>query len=161
MVPRQRWHHPCVNNAAIDCWRSTANKGTTHRKGWNVDRMIAEFPASEWKGRTSAVKKSMTLITWNKSWSAAGTELASKQLINAVIDQRLKRLLLVIRSQGGHIEHRLRWFRRSMNVLTHSLMISTDNVVGSEAILSHQLRKPLFKFDFILLRVLLCFLVAK
>jgi len=32
-------------------------------KSWNVDRMIAEFPARQWKRRTFAVKKSMTLIT--------------------------------------------------------------------------------------------------
>jgi len=32
-------------------------------KGWNIDRMIAEFSAREWKRRTSTVKKSMTLIT--------------------------------------------------------------------------------------------------
>ena len=47
-----------------------------------------------------------------------------------------------------------------MNDVTDSLMISTDNVVGSDAILSHQLRQPLFKFGFILLCVLFCFFVA-
>jgi len=35
-----------------------------------------------------------------------------------------------------------------MNVLTDSLMIFTDNVIGSDAILSHPLW--LFKFGFIL-----------
>jgi len=48
-----------------------------------------------------------------------------------------------------------------MNVLTDSLMIFTDNVVGSDAILSHPLRQPLKKFGFTLLRVLFCFFVAK
>jgi len=47
-----------------------------------------------------------------------------------------------------------------MNVLTDSLMIFTDNVVGSDDILSHPLWQPLFKFGFILLRVLFCFFVA-
>jgi len=42
-----------------------------------------------------------------------------------------------------------------------SIMIFTDNIVGSDAILSHPLRQPLFKFDFVLLRVLFCFFVAK
>jgi len=115
-------------------------------KGWNVSRMIAEFPARQWKhctlfdlvskidstgscfsgapshrsqlrigwrkrfrlhwvdkhghqtrltwtpwtiqsrapfGSSSVytVKKSMMLITWNKSWSAAGTQLARKWLM--------------------------------------------------------------------------------
>jgi len=40
-------------------------------------------------------------------------------------------------------------------------MISTDNVVGSDAILSHPLWQPLFKFAFILLHVLFCFFVGK
>ena len=48
-----------------------------------------------------------------------------------------------------------------MNVLTDSLVIFTDNVVGSDAILSHQLRQPLFKFCCILLLVLFCFFVVK
>jgi len=37
-----------------------------------------------------------------------------QELINAAIDQWSKRLLLVIRSQDEHIEHRLHWFRRSV-----------------------------------------------
>jgi len=37
-----------------------------------------------------------------------------------------------------------------MNVLTDSLMIFTDNVVGCDAIMSHPLRKPLFTFGCIL-----------
>jgi len=46
--------------------------------------------------------------------------------------------------------------------LTDSLMIFTDNVIVSDAILSRPLWQPLFKFDFILLHVLLfCFFVVK
>jgi len=48
-----------------------------------------------------------------------------------------------------------------MNILTDSLMIFTDNVIGADAILSHQLRQPSFKFGFILLHVLFCFFVSK
>jgi len=37
-----------------------------------------------------------------------------------------------------------------MNVLTDSLMLFTGNVVGSDAIMSHPRRKPLFTLDLIL-----------
>jgi len=49
--------------------------------GWNVDRMTAEFPVRQWKRRTFTVKRSMTLITRNRSWSAAGTQLAGNWLM--------------------------------------------------------------------------------
>jgi len=40
-------------------------------------------------------------------------------------------------------------------------MIFADSGVGSDAILSHPLRQPLFKFDFILLCVLFCVFIGK
>jgi len=88
-------------------------------------------------------------------------ETISQELINAATDQSSKRLLLVIRLQDGHIEHRLHWFQRSMNVLTDSLMIFTDNVVGSDAILSHPLRQPLKKVWFYFIACIILFLCCQ
>jgi len=87
-----------------------------------------------------------------------GVDTISQELINVATDQWSKRLLLVIRLQGGHIEHRLHWFRHSLNVLTDSLMIFTDNVVGSD---SNPLQQPLSKYSLILLRVLFSLLSSK
>jgi len=58
-------------------------KAVRIKKGWNVDWMIVEFPARVWKQRTSIVKKSMALITWNVLISCWDT--ISQELINAAI----------------------------------------------------------------------------
>jgi len=128
------------------------------RVGMSIEWLRNFLPAS---GNDARLPSKINDADHLKQVSISCWDTISQELINAVIDQWSKRLLLVIHSQDGHIEHRLHWFRHSMNVLTDSLMIFTDDVVGTDAILSHQLRQPLFKFGFYLLRVLFCFFVGK
>jgi len=67
--------------------------------------MTVEFPARV--EMTNVYSHKLNDVDHLKQVLISHWDTISQELINAATDQWSKRLLLVIRSQSGHIEHRL------------------------------------------------------
>ena len=68
--------------------------------GWNVDRMIAEFPVPD---SENVARSKISDVDHLKQVLISCWDTISQELINSATDQWSKRLLLVTRSQDGHI----------------------------------------------------------
>jgi len=78
------------------------------KKCWNVDKMILEFPNKQWKRQILCylVRKVVQTGSAARLSGSGWPCMISQDLIDGAINQWSKRLMMVIQTQGGHMEHR-------------------------------------------------------
>jgi len=77
---------------------------------WNVDKIILEFPNKQWKRQTLhyLVRKIDQTGSSARLSGSGRPRMINQDLIDSAINHWSKRLIVVIREQGGHMEHRLK-----------------------------------------------------